>query len=235
MTAEPPQDLPLEPAPAHPAPTPAPTPAPRRSLLARPAVTGLIGFLAGAALVGVPWLVLSLFAGTPSGRSLAAPPRLGDLSRAQDAIAKLDSVKGQSTIARIDKTDRETAARTSAAYGGAGTIVQQYQDDGLRRGVQLIAVRAPSPELVAPYEDIEALGLAVPGTELVRAGAVQCLRHNPSTPVGSEPDPEQSFVVNCQRTGPGLTVTLRSLSSQGNRDPRELTAIVNEAWEILSR
>ncbi|MEU4248318.1 hypothetical protein AB0F15_13000 [Amycolatopsis sp. NPDC026612] len=234
MTADPPQgfpqQFPLEPAPG----PPMGNPLPRRALLARPAVTGLIGFLAGALLVGVPWLVLSLLGGGPSGRPLSAPATLGALDRAQEAIAKLDKVRGQPMIARIEKTDRETAARVSAAYGGAGAIAQQYQDSGLQRAVQLVAVRASSPELVAPYEDTEALGLAAPSTELVRVGAVQCLRHNPSTPAGSTPDPEQIVVTNCQRTGPGLTVTLRSLSSEGNRDPRELAAIVEQAWRELA-
>ncbi|MFF1612597.1 hypothetical protein ACFVYA_32890 [Amycolatopsis sp. NPDC058278] len=209
------------------------TPAPRRrSLLARPAVTGLLGFVAGAVLVGVPSLVLTL--GGPSGRSLSAPPRLGELSRSPEAIAKFDARQGQAMITGIEKADRETAARVSAAYDGAGALAQHYQDDRLRRGVQLIAVRAPSPGLVAIYDDFAALGQGAPGTELVRIGDVQCLRHNGPAAPGSAPAPQESFVTNCQRTGPDLTVTLRSLSSEGNRDPRELAALVDQAWRELS-
>jgi hypothetical protein len=235
VTADPPQgssqDFPLESAPGQ----EARSPAPRRPLLARPVVTGLIGVLVGALLVGVPWLLLSLFgSGSPSGRSLSAPPQLGGLSRAQEAIAKLDKTQGQAQIDRIGKADRETAARVSAAYGGAGAVVQQYQSDRLERSFQLIAVRAPSPELFAPYEDFEALGLAAPSTEVVRTGAVQCLVHHGQEPAGSTPDPDRSFVTNCQRTGPGLTVTLRSLSSEGNHDPRELAGIVEQAWRELA-
>jgi hypothetical protein len=225
-------EFPAEPPPDPPQP-PAPQQVPRRPLLTRPVATGLIGVLVGAFLVGVPWLTLSLFGDEPSGRSLTAPNGLGGLSRAQDAITKLDAVKGKPQLDRIDKTDRETASRVSAAYNGAGAVVQQYQDDGLQRGVQLIAVRAPSPELVAPYEDTEALGLVKPSTELVRVGEVQCLVHNDPAPVGSTPDPERSFVTNCQRTGSALTVTVRSLSSEGNRDARELAGIVDEAWTTL--
>ncbi len=225
------ENFPLPPAPGQQAVTPPPR---RRSLLARPAVTGLIGLVAGALLVGVPWLALGLLRDRPSGRELAAPPRLGGLSRAEDAIAKIDKVNGQATIARIEKTDREDTARVSAAYGGAAAVVQQYQNDQLRRAVQLIAVRAPSPGLVAPYVDVEALGLAAPGTELVRVADVQCLRHNGSVPAGSAPDSTQVVVTNCQRTGPNLTVTLKSLSSEGNRDPRELAGLVDQAWRELS-
>ena len=215
--------------------TPPPQPVSRRPLLARPGATGLIGVLVGAFLVGVPWLVLSLFGDGPSGRSLTAPDNLGGLSRAQEAIAKLDKTKGQSLIDRIEKTDRETGARVSAAYGGASAVVQQYQDDRLERSFQLTAVRAASPELVAPYEDATALGLAAPSTELVRVGAVQCLMHNDPTPAGSAPDPERSFVTSCQRTGPGLTVTIRSLGTDSNRDPQEFAGIVEQAWRILSQ
>ncbi|MET9001695.1 hypothetical protein [Amycolatopsis sp. Hca4] len=207
---------------------------PRRSLLARPAVTGLLGFVAGALLVGVPWLVLGLLGG-PSGRPLTAPASLGGLGRAQDAIAKVGKDRGQPLIDRVGKSDRETAARVSAAYGGAGAVVQQYQDDELRRTIQLLAVRAPSPGLIAPYEDAEALGLAAPGTELVTFGDVQCLVQHDPVSAGSAPDPERSSVRTCQRTGTDLTVTLKSLSSEGNRDPREIAAIVEEAWAILTR
>lgn len=225
------QEFPLPPAPGPPRTA---VPQPRR-LLARPVATGLIGVFVGAFLVGVPWLVLSLFGDAPSGRPLTAPANLGGLGRAQDAIAKVDAVRGKAQIDRVAKTDQETGARVSAAYGGAGAVVQDYQDDRLLRGVQLIAVRAPSPELVAPYEDVQALGVAKPGTELVRVGAVQCLVHNDPAAPGSTPDPERSFVMNCQRTGPGLTVTVRSMGTDGNRDPQELAGIVDEAWATLSK
>lgn len=211
-----------------------PQPEPRRPLLARPVAVGLIGVLAGAFLVGVPWLVLSLLGG-PSGQAPAAPANLGGLSRAEEAIAKLDKVKGQSMIARVEKADRETGAAVSAAYGGAGAVVQEYRDDKFARGFQLIAVRAPSPELFAPYQDAQALGMAKPDTELVRVGDVQCLLHNDPAALGSTPDPDQSFVTSCQRSGPALTVTIRTLSREGNGDPRELAGIVKEAWGTLSR
>lgn len=224
------QEFPLEPAPGPPR-TAVPRP---RPLLARPVVVGLIGVVVGAFLVGVPWLTLSLLGG-PSGQALTAPANLGGLSQAKDAIAKLDAVRGKAQIDRIAKTDQETAARVSAAYDGAGAVVQDYQDDRLLRSFQLVAVRAPSPELFAPYEDVQALGVAKPGTELVRVGAVQCLVHNDPAAPGSASDPERSFVLNCQRTGPGLTVTVRSMGTEGNRDPRELAGIVEQAWRELDK
>ncbi|RSM39087.1 hypothetical protein DMA12_31190 [Amycolatopsis balhimycina DSM 5908] len=204
-------------------------PVPRRPLTARPVVVGLIGVLVGAFLVGVPWLVLSLLGG-PSGQAPTAPANLGGLRRAEEAIAKVDAVRGKASIDRITKTDQETAARVSAAYDGAGAVVQEYQDERLSRTLQLIAVRAPSPELFAPYEDVQALREAKPGTELVRIGAVQCLLHNTRGGPGNDPDPALSFVTNCQRTGPGLTVTVRTNGIEGNHDPQELAGIVEQAW-----
>ncbi|WP_372665542.1 hypothetical protein [Amycolatopsis kentuckyensis] len=215
-----------------PGPPPAVAPPPR-PVLARPAIAGLLGVLVGAFLVGVPWLVLSFFGDAPSSTPLTAPANLGGLGKAQDAITKLDAVRGKAQIDRITKTDQETATRVSAAYDGAGAVVQDYQDERLLRSFQLVAVRAPSPELFAPYEDVQALGIAKPGTELVRAGAVQCLVHNAPAAPGSTPDPDQSFVLNCQRTGPGLTVAVRSLGTEGNRDPREMAGIVDQAWTTL--
>lgn len=210
----------------------APAPPPR-SPFAHPVFAGLIGVIVGAVLVGVPWVVLSLLGG-PSGRALTAPPSLGGLARAQDAIGKFGVERGKDVIARIEKTDRETGARVSAAYGGAGAVAQEYRDDRLERAFQLIAVSAASPELVAPYEDAEALGLAAPGTELVRVGDVQCLVHHDSAAAGTTPDPDRSFVTSCQRSGPALTVTLRCVSAEGNRDPHELAGIVEAAWKELS-
>ncbi|MCR6489291.1 hypothetical protein M8542_41395 [Amycolatopsis sp. OK19-0408] len=222
------QEFPGGPPPPQPPQYPAPRPP-----LARPMIAGLLGVLVGAFLVGVPWLVLSLWGDTPSGRSLTAPANLGGLGRAQDAIAKVDAQRGKPQIDRIDKTDRETGARVSAAYGGAAAVVQDYQDDRLLRSFQLIAVRASSPELFAPFEDVQALGVAKPSTELVRVGDVACLLHNDPAAPGSTPDPDRSFVLSCQRTGPGLTVTVRSLATEGNRDPQELAGIVEQAWKEL--
>lgn len=214
---------------------PEPPPRPRRALLARPAVTGLIGLLAGALLVGVPWLVLSRSGGNPDGRPLVAPAALGELGRTEDAVAKVDNVRGQAQIARVGKADRETGARVSAAYGGAPAVVQEYRDARLLHGLQLTAVRAASPDLIAPFEDPQALGVAKPSTELVRVGAVRCLLHNDPASPGSPPDPELTYVVNCQRTGPGLTVAVRSLGAEGNRDPEKIAGLLEQAWDTLSR
>ncbi|MEV4051794.1 hypothetical protein AB0J55_11465 [Amycolatopsis sp. NPDC049688] len=115
-----------------------------RPLLTRPAVTALIGLLTGALLVGVPWLVTSGGGAEPDGRPLVAPAALGELGRTEDAVAKIDNVRGQAQIARVEKADRETGARLSAAYGGAAAVVQEYQNATLFHGLQLTAVRAAS-------------------------------------------------------------------------------------------
>jgi hypothetical protein len=229
-------EFPPEPAPAPPQP-PAPHPVPRRPLFARPVATGLIGVLVGAFVVGVPWLTLSLFGDEPSGRSLEAPNTLGGYETTQVAAGKLanGNPAGQSQIDRADKADRENATRISAAYGGAAAVSRSYHDAKFENGFQLTAVRAGSPELVAPYEDATALGLAAPSTELVQVGAVQCLLHNDPTPVGQAPDPERSFVTACQRTGDDLTVGLRIIAREDRPTPDRLAAAVDEAWRELTK
>ncbi|MFJ7213807.1 hypothetical protein [Amycolatopsis sp. NPDC098790] len=227
------QEFPMPPAPGQPT-TAVPR---RRPLLARPVAVGLIGVLVGAFLVGVPWLTLSLFGDAPGGRPLEAPGTLGGYESTQVAVGKLGSAgtAGKAQIERADKTDRENAARVSEAYDGAPAASRSYSDARLTNGFQLTAVRAPSPELFAPYEDATALGLAAPSTELVRVGAVQCLRHNDPTPLGREPDPDSSFVTACQRSGPALTVLLRITAREDTPTAERLAAAVEEAWTTLGR
>lgn len=234
------QQPPVQPQPVPPAQQqpewqgPAPQPAPRRTLFARPVATGLIGVLVGAFLVGVPWLVLGLLGG-PSAQPLKAPDTLGGYLTVQAAVTKIDKggAAAKSQIERADKADRENTTRISEAYGGAAAVSRTYNDEGLLNGFQLTAVRADSPSLIAPYEDATALGLAAPSTELVQVGAVQCLLHNDPTPLGQQQDPESSFATACQRTGAGLTVTLRTTARDTPPTPEKLAAVVEEAWTAL--
>ncbi|MEV4051795.1 hypothetical protein AB0J55_11470 [Amycolatopsis sp. NPDC049688] len=69
----------------------------------------------------------------------------------------------------------------------------------------------------------------------MRVGAVQCLVHNDPAAPGSPADPNQTYVMNCQRTGPGLTVAVRSLGADGNRDPAKIASLLEQAWDTLSR
>lgn len=241
MTTEfPPGPGPQPPAQQEPRQQPMPPAAPRapqrRPLFARPALTALIGFVVGAFVVGVPWLVIGLLGG-PSAQPLKLPDTLGGFTTTQAAVTKIADGRaaGKSQIERADKAEGENASRISAAYHGAAAVFRSYSDEGLESGFQVAAVRADSPELLAQYEDTAALGLAVPMTELKRIGAVQCLVHNGTTPLGQPVDPEQSVVTNCQRTGGGLTVQLRNTTTQNAHDPARFAAIVQEAWTALGR
>ncbi|MFG1647650.1 hypothetical protein ACGFMK_45825 [Amycolatopsis sp. NPDC049252] len=210
--------------------------APRRPLSTRPVAVGLAGVLVGAFLVGVPWLVLGLLGG-PSPEPLKLPDTLGGFETTQAAVAKVakGGSLGKSQIERADKAESENASRISAAYGGAAAVFRSYSDPGLEGGFQVAAVRADSPELLAQYEDTAALGQALPSTELKRIGPVQCLIHNEITPQGQRVDPENSFVMNCQRSGGGLTVQLRNTTTQDAHDPARFAAVVEEAWAALNR
>jgi hypothetical protein len=223
-----PQSQPVPPAQQQPAPPP------RRPLFARPVATGLIGVVVGAFLVGVPWLVIGLLGG-PSAQPLKLPDTLGGFTTTQAAATKIakGGPAGKAQIERADKAESENAARISEAYGGAAAVFRSYSDEGLESGFQVAAVRAESPELVAQYEDTQALGQAVPTTELKRIGSVQCLVHNEITPLGQPVDPEKAFVMNCQRTGGGLTVQLRNTTTEDAHDPARFAAVVEEAWTAL--
>ncbi|MFJ1759978.1 hypothetical protein ACIOD2_06635 [Amycolatopsis sp. NPDC088138] len=224
-----PQSQPMQPPPAR-------QRAPRRPLSARPVAVGLIGVLAGAFLVGVPWLVIGLLGG-PSPEPLKLPDTLGGFETTQAAVTKIakGGSVGKSQIERADKAETENASRISAAYGGAAAVFRSYSDAGLESGFQVAAVRADSPELLAQYEDTAALGQALPSTELKRVGPVQCLIHNEITSLGQPADPENSFVMNCQRTGGGLTVQLRNNTTEDAHDPARFAAVVEEAWAALGR
>ncbi|MEA5365123.1 hypothetical protein VA596_36705 [Amycolatopsis sp., V23-08] len=206
----------------------------RRPLFARPIAVGLIGVLVGAFLVGVPWLVIGLLGG-PSPQPLKLPDTLGGFETTQAAVTKIakGGTTGKSQIERADKAETENASRISAAYGGAAAVFRSYSDPGLSSGFQVAAVRADSPELLAQYEDTAALGQALPSTELKRIGPVQCLIHNEITPAGQTVDPENSFVMSCQRTGGGLTVQLRNTTTEDAHDPARFAAVVEEAWTAL--
>ncbi|WP_328454364.1 hypothetical protein [Amycolatopsis sp. NBC_00438] len=241
MTAEfppGPEPAPQPPAPQPPVPQP-PTqqqPSPRRPRSTRTVAVGLAGVLVGVFLVGVPWLVIGLLGG-PSAQPLKLPDTLGGFTTTQAAVTKIadGGAAGKSLIERADKAEGENASRISAAYRGAAAVFRSYSDEGLESGFQVAAVRADSPELLVQYEDTAALGLAVPTTELKRIGAVQCLVHNGTTPLGQPVDPEQSVVTNCQRTGGGLTVQLQNTTSHNAQDPARFAAIVQEAWTALGR
>ncbi len=206
-------------------------------LLRNPLVSGILGLAVGALLVGVPVVVIggsssSSSTSTAGGSSdLHAPAVLGGL----EPMAGLLHSAGGVTAADMNSDDAKSGQRLSAAYGGAPAVVQEYSDTGLDNFAVLQVVRANSPGVYVPYENPAELQVVRPNDELITVGAVSCVIANQPTPVGQTPSPTSLNVTSCQRTGSGLTVTVRPGGGGDlQHDPNQVAALVNSAWTELS-
>jgi hypothetical protein len=185
-----------------------------------------------ALLVGVAALVWPL-AGSAGGAALSPPSRLGDYVRFQDARSN-KSGSGLKLAKRQQVWDRRTAAVLSRAYGGAAAAAQRYTNQGLDNFFLLLAVRASSPRLFAPYEDAEYLGLARPSSEVLTRGAVDCLVQNEPTARGGSPPPTSVHVVTCQRSDKHLTVQITRVSGDLGNATAAVSNLVEQAWRELT-
>jgi hypothetical protein len=188
------------------------------------AVLALVAALATAAAVQ---------AASSTGSALKPPPRLGAYVRAEDAKINRTG-PGKKNAARIVAWSRRTAAALAAAYGGAAAGAQDYSDDSFENLFLLLAVRAPTPRPVVPYVDAAYLGLVRPPDEVRSFGAVSCVLHNDATATGHTPAPDSVHTVLCQRSGPHLTVQLRSVSGDLGNHPDQVARLVGEAFASLS-
>lgn len=191
----------------------------------------LAGVVAGAAMVGIAWLVLSPSAAAPTSAPLNPPDTLGGIDRMQITVAKISKRPdaAQQQVDQEDRADRENAARISAAYSGAAAASRIYMDPKAERGYKLTAVRAGSPGLVAVYTDTS-LNVPGPFEEIRRFGDVECqIRSDQREPTAAP------VAKVCQRTGPGLTVRLEpGFTTDGSLDPEKMAAAVAEAWDALA-
>ena len=95
-------------------------------------------------------------------------------------------------------------------------------------------MRASSPDLFALYADPKALQIVRPLREVLKFGSVSCLIQNDGTPIGEQPPASSVHTLECQRTGPHLTVLLTGMGdSLGNR-PSAAAAVVSQAWQFIS-
>lgn len=208
-------------------PTPG-SPAPRS-----PWLFGVAGLVVGALLAGIPLALMSDSGGGGLGAShsgLSAPDALS----AYTPMVKNSKANGD-LIKRVTETETVSAKRLSDAYGGAGAVVRQYTDDGLANSFQLEAVRAQSPKLFYFYVNPTYLGTVKPDQDVETYGDVSCLVHYQVTPQGQQVQPDQVFVVSCERTSAHLTVRLRMLSGEDLwHSPKDLAALTDKAWAALS-
>jgi hypothetical protein len=115
-------------------------------------------------------------------------------------------------------------------------VVESYASPDLLTMFSLIAVRASAPGLIVLYQDPKYLQLARAPTELLTFGATTCQVQNDPTPIGKKPAADSVHVIQCQRTGPHLTVRLASVASDelGSK-PSAAAAVVDQAWQALSK
>lgn len=201
-------------------------PAPRPGRRSTPAITGLVGGLLVAAIVGG---ILAAAGVLHFGASRDEPARvssapitlptsvegLQDLTTVTAALQKKSSrtAESQSAFLAKQKANAEKmSSMTRDAYQkanpGAAVAFHQYADTTLEHSITIIAVRATYPGLTnGQVIDPAYLGLAVAPQRIESFGDVQCLlvQTQPAR-VGQTPDPQQEITTLCQRSGPALTV-----------------------------
>jgi hypothetical protein len=170
--------------------------------------------------------------GVDADRELELPSTLGD-GLVVEADNELWQQGDPEVRAARDAVRAETAEHWSDAYDGAAAAVAAYSDEEGMEFVQLVAVAAPSPGLVAPGDDAELLGLELPRQELRTFDEVECLLENRPVGEGQELPDDATRVLRCQRTSDDLTVVADSVSGDQAHDPAAVAGIVDEAFESL--
>jgi hypothetical protein len=208
------------------------TVAARRAARLRSVLWCALGLVVGAGIVGVAWASQGR-AHSPNRIVMHAPARLRSYVRFEDA--KLNrSGRGLEMAGHVRVADRRTARLLSAAYSGASAVAQKYTDNTYENSFLLLAVRAPSPGLVIPYESAALEGTARPTNEVVTYGSVQCQVFNQPTPRGKTPSPSSVFTVACQRSSKNLTVKITGIGTSGPlQNPSAIAQLVDEAWRRL--
>lgn len=189
-------------------------------------LAGVAGLVVGAVLASGMWLLFGNENGSSSS-SVSAPDRLGEYYRLVDHPKINDREGAQRMVDRQKRYDQENSARLSAAYDGAGAVVQQYASESLETMFSLEVVRAKSP--YPPYvqfSDPKDLGLDKPFEEVLEYGDVACAVRNQ----GSQPP----IVVACVRTAGDLTVSITHVTNIDDVTTEDLAKLVDEAWSEVS-
>ena len=224
MATEQPTGWNSDPGPAPSGGYPPPVPE-RRNARGAVFLAGFVGLVAGVVLVGGAWLLFGNDGA--SSDAISAPERLDKYVRQGDAEAYDRNDRGRDLAERRADWDRRSGERLSAAYHGAGAVVQTYTDDDLETTLMLEAVRAPAtvPPYV-PYTDPKVLGMDRPIEEVREFGAVSCAIRNNA--------PDQSYVISCGRSAGDLTVQITHVSGDLGQDPAAVAKLVDIAWDELA-
>ncbi|GGM06718.1 hypothetical protein [Nakamurella endophytica] len=219
-------------------------PPPRRStgpLLAGVAVGVAVAVVVGAVLLltGAAHWGSSTSAATPAPdtRPITLPDSLAGF---RDVQAVMGERSGSSTQAQAQRSRIEhTVARTTEAYqrafGGAATAVRLYADDRLEVTPTVIAVRAPSPDLLnGPVGDPADLRLAALPQAVSRVGDAECLVVQTQTVVaGKTVDPEKVLTAACHRSGDAASIWVYG-NGQGTDGQRQMLALTDAAYAAVT-
>lgn len=204
----------------------------------------LFAGVCGFALAGVIALVLG-FAGalpattnasaTTSSAAVQLPGKVGNLLPIEQAVQKSGG-RVTALIKGYAASDRATARALSAANDGAGAATQAYSIPNESAFAIVEAVRAHTAAPVVFAEDAKDEGLAEPGRQVIKVGAVSCSVMNEVVAAG-QPEPAKDVTVSyCQRSEGALTVTVQPGGVGALvRSPQQVAALVNQVWSDVNR
>jgi hypothetical protein len=171
-------------------------------------------------------------------KPISLPSTLGGFRDAIDVSAGKAGGAAQVTKQRAhqSKVRSTTEAAYTKAFGGAPAAYRAYADSDLNHLPYVIAVRAEAPGLtLGPVTDAQYLGLAAPDREVKTVGEVSCqILWSPTQIAGKPVDPSAMNVLNCQRSGSGVTVFTGGGSFSGPADLQSLVDLTNAAWSAAS-
>jgi hypothetical protein len=206
----------------------------------------LVGLVVGVA-VGVGAGALLFGSDDGSGAKSAAadtkPIKLPDTLGGFGDLVAVTASKSNGDSQQVDrqrdhqaKLKSMTEPAYSKAFGGAAATYRAYSDSGLEKTPYVIAVRAEAPGLtLGPVTDPAYLRLATPDREVKTFGEVSCqILWNPPTLEGKTPDPASQYVLNCQRSGSGVTVFVGGSGFVGPADVQAMVGLTNAAWSAVS-
>lgn len=165
---------------------------------------------------------------------LALPDRVEGMPAADDPDAYADYEPDPAVVDRQREAAEYDAEGWSDAFDGAAAASRTYVAGTLDGQVTVQAVAADAGPLLPPngFVDAPTIGLALPLTERVVDGDVECLLQRVQPPrAGTDYQPDQAVpdAVTCQRRSGTLTV--RAQSADLDRD--RVTAVVQSVWDEL--
>lgn len=165
---------------------------------------------------------------------LALPTSVEGLRAADDPGTYADYDPDPAVIDGQREAAEYDAAGWSDAFDGVAAASRTYLGDGLDSRVTVQAVAADAGPLLPPngFVDAPTVGLALPPTERVVDGDVECLLQRAAPPrAGTDYQPDQAApdAVTCQRRSGTLTVRAQST----DLDHDQVTAVVRSVWDEL--